>query len=78
MTGAGILDGDYIVVRSQNYAQHGQIVVAMIEDEATCKRLEKKDGHIWLMPENPAYRPIPGDHAYILGVVAKVVRTYPI
>lgn len=78
MIGAGILDGDYIVVRSQNYAQRGQIVVAIIEDEATCKRLEKEDGHIWLMPENPAYHPIPGDHAHILGVVAKVVRSYPI
>ncbi|HBI63958.1 MAG TPA: transcriptional repressor LexA [Clostridiales bacterium] len=78
MIEAGILDGDYIVVRSQNYAQDGQIVVAVIEDEATCKRLEQRDGHIWLMPENPAYSPIPGDNAYILGVVAKVVRTYPI
>lgn len=78
MIEAGILDGDYIVVRSQNYAQDGQIVVAVIEDEATCKRLEQQDGHIWLMPENPAYSPIPGDNAYILGVVAKVVRTYPI
>lgn len=78
MIGAGILDGDYIVVRSQNFAQEGQIVVAIIEDEATCKRLETHDGHIWLMPENSAYQPIPGDDAYILGVVAKVVRSYPI
>lgn len=76
MIGAGILDGDYIVVRSQNHARDGQIVVAMIEDEATCKRLEARDGHIWLMPENPSYRPIPGDNAYIIGVVAKVVRSY--
>ena len=78
MIGAGILDGDYIVVRSQNHAQNGQIVVAMIEDEATCKRLEAQDGHVWLMPENPAYPAIPGDNAYIIGVVAKVVRSYPI
>lgn len=78
MTDAGILDGDYIVVRSQNHAQQGQIVVAVIEDEATCKRLEKRDGHIWLMPENPAYDPIPGDNAYIIGVVAKVIRDYSI
>ena len=78
MIEAGILDGDYIVVRSQNYAQEGQIVVAVIEDEATCKRIEKRDGHVWLMPENEAYEPIPGDNAYIIGVVAKVIRDYPI
>ncbi|MDO5783923.1 MAG: transcriptional repressor LexA [Eubacteriales bacterium] len=78
MIEAGILDGDYIVVRSQNYAQDGQIVVAVIEDEATCKRIEKRDGHIWLMPENPGYSPIPGDNAYIIGVVAKVVRDYSV
>lgn len=78
MVEAGILDGDYIIVRSQNYAQRGQIVVAVIEDEATCKRIEKCDGHIWLMPENPAYSPIPGDHAHIIGVVAKVIRDYPV
>lgn len=78
MIDAGILDGDYIVVRRQNFAQQGQIVVAVVEDEATCKRLEKRDGHIWLMPENPLYRPIPGDYAYIIGVVAKVIRDYPI
>ena len=53
-------------------------MVSLIEDEATCKRLEKEDGHIWLMPENPAYHPIPGDYARILGVVAKVVRSYPV
>ncbi len=78
MVGAGILDGDYIVVRRQNYARRGQIVVAVLEDEATCKRLEKQDGHVWLVPENPAYRPILGDHAHILGVVARVVRSYPL
>ncbi|MDO4286629.1 MAG: transcriptional repressor LexA [Eubacteriales bacterium] len=78
MINAGILDGDYIIVRSQNYAQQGQIVVAMLEDEATCKRLEQEDGHIWLMPENPDYPPIPGDHACIIGVVVKVIRDYPV
>lgn len=78
MIDAGILDGDYIVVRQQNYAQQGQIVVAILEDEATCKRLEKRNGHIWLLPENPAYEPIPGDTCHILGVVAKVIRSYPI
>lgn len=78
MIGAGILDGDYIVVRSQTFAQQDQIVVAILEDEATCKRLHKQDGHVWLLPENPAYDPIPGDEARILGVVAKVVRSYPV
>lgn len=76
MIDAGILNGDVIVVRRQSYAQQGQIVVAVIEDEATCKRLEKKDGHVWLMPENEAYAPIPGDDARILGVVVKVMRDY--
>lgn len=76
MIGAGILDGDYIVVRSQNHAQQGEIVVAIIEDEATCKRLEKRSGHIWLLPENPDFEPIPGDEAHILGVVIQVIRNY--
>ena len=78
MIDAGILNGDVIVVRRQGYAQQGQIVVAVIEDEATCKRLEKKDGHVWLMPENEAYAPIPGDDARILGVVVKVMRDYAV
>lgn len=78
MIDAGILDGDFIIVRSQNYARQGQIVVAMLEDEATCKRLEKENGHIWLMPENPAYDPIPGDDARVIGVVVKVIRDYPV
>ena len=78
MIDAGILHGDVIVVRRQGYAQQGQIVVAVIEDEATCKRLEKKDGHVWLMPENEAYAPIPGDDARILGVVVKVMRDYAV
>ncbi|MDO4174527.1 MAG: transcriptional repressor LexA [Eubacteriales bacterium] len=79
MVEAGILDGDFIIVRSQNHAQEGQIVVAMLEDEATCKRLEQdEDGHVWLMPENPNYDPIPGDYAHIIGVVVKVIRDYPV
>ncbi len=78
MIDAGILNGDVIVVRRQGYAQQGQIVVAVIEDEATCKRLEKRDGHVWLMPENEAYAPIPGDDARILGVVVKVMRDYAV
>ena len=78
MINAGILDGDYIVVRQQNFAQEKQIVVAMLDDEATCKRLTSREGHLWLMPENPAYPPIPGDECAILGVVVRVVRDYPV
>lgn len=78
MIGAAILDGDYIVVRQQNYAQNGQIVVAIIDDEATCKRLAGRDGHIWLMPENSSYAPILGDSCTILGVVVRVVRRYSV
>ena len=77
MIGAGILNGDYIIVRKQNTATPGQIVVAMIEDEATCKPLKiEDDGHVWLMPENPDYSPIDGEGAVILGVVTALHRDY--
>lgn len=77
MIGAGILNGDYIIVRQQNIATPGQIVVAMIEDEATCKTLKiEDDGHVWLMPENPDYSPIDGEGAVILGVVTALHRDY--
>lgn len=77
MIGAGILNGDYIIVRKQNTATPGQIVVAMIEDEATCKTLKiEDDGHVWLMPENPDYSPIDGEGAVILGVVTALHRDY--
>ena len=76
MTGAGILDGDLIVVRKQDTARSGQIVVAMIGDEATCKRLKLQDDAVWLMPENPAFEPIDGAKCVILGVVVALHRTY--
>lgn len=77
MIGAGILNGDYIIVRQQNTAKPGQIIVAMIEDEATCKTLKiEDDGHMWLMPENPEYSPIDGEGAVILGVVTALHRDY--
>lgn len=77
MIGAGILNGDYIIVRQQNTAKPGQIIVAMIEDEATCKTLKiEDDGHMWLMPENPEYPPIDGEGAVILGVVTALHRDY--
>ncbi len=76
MVGAGILSGDKVVVRPQQTANDGQIVVARIEDEATVKRLRRKNGEIWLMPENDAYEPIDGSQAEIIGLVKAVVREY--
>ena len=76
MMGAGILEGDKVVVRPQSTANNGQIVVARIEDEATVKRLSRKNGEIWLLPENDAYDPIDGTNAEIIGIVRGVVREY--
>lgn len=76
MKNAGILSGDLVIVRPQKTAENGEIVVALLEDEATVKRFSKKNGHIYLLPENEAFSPIPGDEAVILGLVRGVVRTY--
>ena len=76
MRDAGILPDDLVVVHQQQRASAGDIVVAMINGEATVKTLRRRDGHVWLMPENPEYEPIPGDHAEILGRVTAVVRRY--
>ena len=76
MINAGILNGDMVVVRPQTAADDGQIVVARIEDEATVKRLQRRNGEIWLMPENDAYSPIDGTQAEIIGLVKAVVREY--
>lgn len=76
MINAGILSGDLVVVRPQSVADSGQIVVARIGDEATVKRLLRRDGQVWLMPENDAYSPIDGSEAYIVGLVKAVVREY--
>lgn len=76
MVGAGILSGDLVVVRPQPTANDGQIVVARIEDEATVKRLRRRDGQVWLMPENDCYEPIDGSNAEIVGLVKAVVREY--
>ena len=76
MIGAGILSGDLVVVRPQSTADDGQIVVAMIEEEATVKRLSRKQGKVWLLPENPAYEPIDGTGATLIGVVKAVHREY--
>lgn len=76
MMGAGILDGDKVVIRPQSTADSGQIVVARIGDEATVKRLLRKNGQVWLMPENDCYEPIDGRYAEIVGIVKGVVREY--
>ena len=76
MVGAGILDGDKVVVRPQQYADDGQIVVARIGDEATVKRLSRKNGEVWLLPENEAFEPIDGSEAELVGIVKAVVREY--
>ena len=76
MIEAGILNGDIVIVESMQYADDGDIVVAMIEDEATVKRLLRKNGQVWLMPENDNYEPIDGTHAEIIGIVRGVVREY--
>lgn len=76
MLNAGILPGDLVVVQRQQSARNGEIVVAMIGDEATVKTYSRQNGHIWLLPENDAYEPIDGTYAEILGKVAAVVRRY--
>jgi len=76
MVGAAILSGDLVVVRPQQSADDGQIVVARIGDEATVKRLRRRGGEVWLMPENDSYAPIDGSEAELIGVVKAVVREY--
>jgi repressor LexA len=76
MRKAGILPGDLVVVHRQSTADSGEIVIALLGEEATCKRLQKRDGHIWLLPENEDYQPIDGDEAEVLGKVVAVVRRY--
>lgn len=76
MLHAGILPGDYVIVHQQQGFRNGDIVVALFEDEATVKTYRRKDGHLWLMPENPDYEPIDGDGCQLLGKVTAVVRRY--
>jgi repressor LexA len=74
MVDAAICNGDYVVVRQEQTANNGEIVAALIDGEATVKTLQRKDGHVWLLPHNDAYEPIDGDEASILGVVTAVLR----
>lgn len=74
MIGAAIADGDLVVVREQSEVKNGDIVAARIDGDATVKTFQRTDGHIWLMPHNPAYAPILGDEAKIMGRVVTVIR----
>ncbi|KQX64408.1 hypothetical protein ASD06_09505 [Angustibacter sp. Root456] len=74
MVDAAICDGDWVVVRQQPTADNGDIVAALLDGEATVKTFKRRDGHVWLMPHNPAYEPIPGDEATVLGRVQAVLR----
>lgn len=74
MVDAAICDGDFVVVRSQPHAEPGEVVAALLGEEATVKTFSRRDGHVWLLPHNAAYEPIPGDDARILGKVVSVMR----
>jgi repressor LexA len=74
MIDAAICDGDWVVVRQQPVAENGDIVAAMLDGEATVKTFRRRDGHVWLIPHNDLYEPIPGDDATILGRVTTVLR----
>src|SRR6476646_2912863 len=74
MVEAAICDGDWVVVRQQQHAENGDVVAAMLDNEATVKTFKRTDGHVWLMPHNPDFSPIDGDHATILGKVTAVLR----
>ena len=74
MVDAAICDGDWVVVRQQNVADNGDIVAAMIDGEATVKTFKRTRDQVWLMPHNPAFDPIPGNDAAVLGKVVTVIR----
>ncbi|HTY27479.1 MAG TPA: transcriptional repressor LexA [Mycobacterium sp.] len=74
MVEAAICDGDWVVVRQQNVADNGDIVAAMLDGEATVKTFRRAGGQVWLMPHNPAFDPIPGNEATVLGKVVTVIR----
>jgi repressor LexA len=74
MVDAAICDGDWVVVARQQTADNGDIVAALLDNEATVKTFKRKDGHVWLLPHNPAFEPIDGDDATVLGKVTAVLR----
>ena len=75
MIDAAICDGDWVVVREQHTADNGDIVAALLDDEATVKVFRQVDGHTWLMPRNSNYEPIMGDRATVMGKVVSVLRS---
>ncbi|WP_370831305.1 transcriptional repressor LexA [Kocuria sediminis] len=75
MIDAAICDGDWVVVRRQSAADNGDIVAALLDDEATVKTFRQRDGHTWLLPQNTRYEPILGDHATVMGKVVSVLRS---
>lgn len=75
MVEAAICDGDLVVVRQQNDAENGDIVAALLDDEATVKTFRQRDGHTWLLPQNRQYEPILGDSATVMGKVVSVMRS---
>lgn len=75
MIDAAICDGDFVVVRQQKTAENGDIVAAMLDEEATVKVFKQRDGHTWLLPRNSAFEPILGDYAQVLGKVVAVLRS---
>jgi len=75
MIDAAIMDGDWVVVRQQKTAENGEIVAAMLDNEATVKVFRQRDGHTWLLPQNSAFEPILGDYAEVLGKVVAVLRS---
>jgi len=76
MINAGIFDGDLVLVRPQHEATNGSIVVALVDGDATVKRFERSNGHVKLMPENPAYEPIVATNLSLVGVVRGVIRLF--
>ncbi len=74
MIEAAICDGDWVVVRQQPTADNGDIVAALLDNEATVKTFKRKDDHVWLLPHNPDFSPIDGDQATLLGKVTAVLR----
>lgn len=74
MIDAAICEGDYVVIRRQQTANNGQMVAALLDTEATVKVFQQKGGQTWLIPRNPNYSPIDGNHAQILGIVTAVIR----
>ena len=74
MVNANIFDGDCVIVRQQDTAHDGDIVAALIEDEATVKTFHRAHGHVWLMPQNPSYKPILGDRCGLMGKVVATVH----